>query len=709
MAMIDDLRAQYPQYQDMSDQALADAFHAKFYPDMPKADFEAKVGLKTAPTRQIGTLEALGRGLLQGATFNTSDEIGAGLSTGFGFLGDYGKTLKDIRDANHLASEQNPGTSLAGEIAGGLVPTAAAWLLGPEAGAPATASTGGKIAQLASRVWQGTKTGAGIGAAYGAGSYEGKPDETLLESAGGRLGSGVVGGAVGGATGAVLTPAIDLLAATGKGAANIYSAYTDPVGAARAKYGEALARGLSKAPDTEAQARADLSSLSRASPNAITGDVGGDPVQTLVRTSLNRPNAANQEFLDLTKNRQMNQWKEIEDNLSRYLGDPNQYDTVLRRLESDQAAQAHPAYDAAMAADWEPSDRLVELFRTRGDRIDPNTGDPVPGSGTIIRPTLNSIRNTVRNRFSDMYGDDANDLVDAHPLAFLQQIKQQLDKEIGQAQIRAGAGNPYSANKNDLQSLQELRRQLQQGISESTGEGPRLYQQADAQWSNAEALQNAMKNGRSAAQKTDDVIRAEMADLGPAEQQYYRFGLSRGLADKNRVGNAMNDRIGRDWSDPQDQFRIDQIFGPDAPDMRRSLEAMTAARDLRRAATGNSTTAKQLIANDDSKQDVDKVLNNVGMLKSVFSGNWADLAQRAYHSTKAELSGINPAVAEEILRIASTPAARTAQGPLLSSMVSEGVRRNSGSVSAKMQRDLAARGLMNILGSGVSGQIENSR
>lgn len=49
MASIAEVRQKYPQYSDMSDRQLADALHAKFYADMPKADFDAKIGLKTAP------------------------------------------------------------------------------------------------------------------------------------------------------------------------------------------------------------------------------------------------------------------------------------------------------------------------------------------------------------------------------------------------------------------------------------------------------------------------------------------------------------------------------------------------------------------------------------------------------------------------------------------------------------------------------------
>jgi len=57
MATIAEVREKYPQYADMPDAALADALHSKFYADMPKTDFYAKVGLTprdNTPAPQYG-------------------------------------------------------------------------------------------------------------------------------------------------------------------------------------------------------------------------------------------------------------------------------------------------------------------------------------------------------------------------------------------------------------------------------------------------------------------------------------------------------------------------------------------------------------------------------------------------------------------------------------------------------------------------------
>lgn len=45
MPTVAEVRAQYPQYSDMSDDALAGALHQKFYSDMPRAEFNKKIGL----------------------------------------------------------------------------------------------------------------------------------------------------------------------------------------------------------------------------------------------------------------------------------------------------------------------------------------------------------------------------------------------------------------------------------------------------------------------------------------------------------------------------------------------------------------------------------------------------------------------------------------------------------------------------------------
>lgn len=48
MATLTEIRNQYPQYADMPDDVLANALYKKFYSDVPRAEFDSKIGLKPA-------------------------------------------------------------------------------------------------------------------------------------------------------------------------------------------------------------------------------------------------------------------------------------------------------------------------------------------------------------------------------------------------------------------------------------------------------------------------------------------------------------------------------------------------------------------------------------------------------------------------------------------------------------------------------------
>lgn len=54
MATLAEIRAQYPQYDDMSDSQIADSMYQKFYADMPREDFDAKLQITPASPAQSG-------------------------------------------------------------------------------------------------------------------------------------------------------------------------------------------------------------------------------------------------------------------------------------------------------------------------------------------------------------------------------------------------------------------------------------------------------------------------------------------------------------------------------------------------------------------------------------------------------------------------------------------------------------------------------
>lgn len=69
MPTMQEVRAKFPQYEDMSDAALADALHRKFYSDMPRAEFDSKLGL-SAQAGEASTPDAPSQ--FGGAAMNTT-------------------------------------------------------------------------------------------------------------------------------------------------------------------------------------------------------------------------------------------------------------------------------------------------------------------------------------------------------------------------------------------------------------------------------------------------------------------------------------------------------------------------------------------------------------------------------------------------------------------------------------------------------------
>jgi hypothetical protein len=78
MPTLADIRTQYPQYQDLSDTDLADGLYDKFYADMPRADFDQRIGFSSpasrpAPVNALRSAEFASRGV----TDRAAELIGA--------------------------------------------------------------------------------------------------------------------------------------------------------------------------------------------------------------------------------------------------------------------------------------------------------------------------------------------------------------------------------------------------------------------------------------------------------------------------------------------------------------------------------------------------------------------------------------------------------------------------------------------------------
>ena len=83
MATLSEIRAQHPEYNDLSDAQLADGLYRKFYSDLPREEFDAKVGLQPKGEDR-GALDATARGVANFVPF--IDEIAGGIGGGLASL-----------------------------------------------------------------------------------------------------------------------------------------------------------------------------------------------------------------------------------------------------------------------------------------------------------------------------------------------------------------------------------------------------------------------------------------------------------------------------------------------------------------------------------------------------------------------------------------------------------------------------------------------
>lgn len=240
MATIAEIRAQFPQYDDLSDAELANAIHKKFYADMPRAEFNKRVGYapdpaKTAagPVKQADSFVddtapatmGAGAAFLRGATnpFGISDEIGGGIQgavdwMGLGpdgsagtFSGGYDRFTKKARALDATAAAEHPIANTGGKLVGGVAAVG---------GVPSliTAAPGaGTLARIGAGTADAALQGGLYGGVTGFGEGEGGVGNRLAGAGQGAVVGGLVGGAIGlplSAAGAVIANRAATKAAT---------------------------------------------------------------------------------------------------------------------------------------------------------------------------------------------------------------------------------------------------------------------------------------------------------------------------------------------------------------------------------------------------------------------------------------------------------------------------------------------------------------
>lgn len=569
---------------------------------------------------KTGALSAGLQGLGQGLSFGFSDEIEGGvrggidaLTSGKPFSDAYSERVGAARERQNKAASDNPLAYYGGEIGGAIALPGGLTRLGIRG--TARAANAGLGARTAASV----REGAAYGAAFGTGHGEG------LE---GKVSGAAVGGVTGGAIGAAVPGVVDAGSSLWRALVSrpIRTA-AQPAAVGNEKLAEALLRdripggqpqNLPAALQTVQQRLATARAGGK--PEMMLADMGGENTRNLLRSAANMPSTGAQRLNRRLDVRQSNQWRRIERDMTRALGNPDDYANAVGDVIARRSQQASQDFGRAMAVDVPMSQPLRAVLAR-------------PAMQTIMRNVQASLANE-----GQAIGRETR-------MQALHRLKVELDNQIGQARRAQTMGNDRTAGM-DARTLQILKNDLLRTIDNPA------YRRALDNFAGESALASAAEDGFENALKMHvEEIGPMLARMSAGEQEMWRLGASRALAGRIRDGNQLRDRTESIFSSPDMGLRLRAII-PDARarrEFQRGLVQEARMADTRKAVQGNSTTAKQLAQGQEAGQEVAAV----SAVTNAFSGRFEPLMRWLGRQANA-FSGLTPSSANAIIDAAMT-------------------------------------------------------
>lgn len=661
MAGLADFRKQHPEYDDMPDVVLADRLHAKFYSDMPRDEFDTKMGLAPAiqpPTGRTGTgifekIDAGVRGAADAMTFGLADEIAAGLDaatsgggrspvtgrliepTKTGSLGErYNQALAEQRAVDKFDEQQNGEARLAGQLAGGV------------AGAAGLAKGGITLAGraagegLAKRAGLGALEGAGYGAAYGAGSGEGVE---------GRVAGAAGGGLVGAGAGAALPVAAAGLKTVAKPFIDAVTARTNPAGFAAKKVTERLtADGR-----TVQQAASRIQKAARNGDSMSLADIGGENVKGLARTATNIPGPARERITAQANLSAAGQGDRLKRLVGRVFANPEgAYQTAKAEIVAARANAAKPFYDEAYKQPVPYTFGLEDILNTPAGRA---------GLAAAKRNSANR-REPWAQWFASI--DDAGNIIDKRRVPdtrALDETKRVLDQMVEAAKAQPD-GSPFAKARATPESIaiQSVRDDLVKAIDQANP----AYAKARAVALDNIQADDALEFGRNALRVDSRIIAQRMgkaaAGRDPAfnegQQELARIGLAEAIRQKIDDAGYKHNALLKFFGSREQVAKIRPFFKSDADWKAFRTSIFNEARKRRTygAVTGNSTTARQLLDAQDSANLGETVANVADVGTKVVTGRPFAAAMTAIQSGLRRFAGMTPEVAGEVGKLLMT-------------------------------------------------------
>lgn len=654
MASLAEIRKQNPQYDDLSDQQLADSLYDKFYSDMPRDEFYKRIDFKRpGPVAQAmvneGTVferpDALATGgqgdilrenpsdpltratgalgnYVDAAMLGGADELLAGIRAPFtdkSFDQELARLEQARRDYEALNTGEGDAATVAGIVGNPLNLVGGELLYLPRTAAGRAGTAAG--------------IGGGIGGVSGALGTEG--------DAGDRALGATIGGTVGAATGGAAQPGMELLGlVTRKGVEAgraVYNTLKNQA-AAKANPGEQADKLILRALMDDDLNLPMMPALARdALPGQGFVNLGGENVTALGRQATvaqGRGRTLANDFFE----EQMAAAPDRAADSIRPMAQNGYYGT-LEALDQTRRQTAAPLYNQAYQLPavevWTP--RIAELMQrpsmraafAKAQRIAAEEGRDPTELGLIFNEAGDPVF---------LAGARNGQIPSTQTLDY---IKRGLDDVIEQYRDRTSGNLRLDTEGRAINATRaELVGMLREG-------NPQYAAALDA-WGGPSRAMDMLEFGRDmykARGNPADSIR-RFQELPAADQEAVRIGFVRdAVADIGNLGD--NSSAYLKLFGNNNKRAVAQLLFPDEASFNRFAAQMRAERDMlktNRTVQGGSPTARI----DADKAALSAAETDIGMIESLMSGSIPRMIGTAMQRAKNFQQGVSPQVAESL-------------------------------------------------------------
>jgi hypothetical protein len=579
--------------------------------------FEAAV----ASSRKLGgaPVEAgFGRSLLQGLSFNFADEIEAALKSGSISSKEYENQLARVREGIKQYEQQYPGRAFAGELIGGLAPTAAALIAAPFTGgatAPAAITGATRIAAKVPSLGGMALRGAGYGAASGAVSGAGGAE--------GGLGNRASSATLGGLTGAVFggsSPLVTQAVSSGSKAVKGVFKSTQPQDALN-KAQELIAKKLLQEglDPTELAAKQAQRNLTLGARDETLADYAGESMRRLARGAMAIPQSAQTETRQMLIERAKGAGPRITQDLTDLTAvGARDIQDVTDEIIRNRSALAAPLYDQARSAGQISSSTLDNLLKKSKD----------------IQQAISDARRLPQ--FADLPDNDMVMLDKAY-------------KYVG------GIANEarQSGKTNRANDLDDLRVSLLKAIEKEVP----VYGQAVKIFADESVLNDALEAGSTKfLKKKPSEITRELAKFSDdSERQMYRLGAIQSVRDDIYASKDTADIADKYLNSREMRDRMRTVFNSDG-EYEAFVKNLERERQMAitrsRIETGSQTTPIGQDIAELSGPAPSEILTATGQL---MRGDLVGGGLNLMGQFVPRMQGLNENVAEQVARSVLNP------------------------------------------------------